>query len=227
MLQDVATLARNNPSFRYFVFTNLKDLNAPGWIPITKNLDGLTRMITKSRYGKFLAWKDALLTNCEVVFYLDGWYTIHKSSVTYRRIANEVKSHPSGMGQYLHPSEGGITREMEKIVRLRKDTAENMNKTIAWLKQQPDFSENCTLYTNYAFAYSIESSSFQKSSQFFWETYSTEDASWRDQPLWCYVLDHLNVTPMKLTTNLFQPAFERMGHAGHKYTSRNSKPINV
>lgn len=33
---------------------------------------------------------------------------------------------------------------------------------------------------------------------YFWERYSKELDSWRDQPLWAYTLCHLNIQPTQL-----------------------------
>jgi hypothetical protein len=57
---------------------------------------------------------------------------------------------------------------------------------------------------------------FQKAAEYFWNHYSLEEDSWRDQPLWCYTLEHFQVKPL-LIGDIFRPNPTRMGHPGHRY----------
>jgi hypothetical protein len=73
-------------------------------------------------------------------------------------------------------------------------------------------------------AYDPHSPTFRQLSNFFWEQYSSETGSWRDQPTWAYTLHHFNVTPLVLTTegdiekggDLFKHG-GGMGWGGHVY----------
>ena len=73
-------------------------------------------------------------------------------------------------------------------------------------------------------AYDPKNEKFQQISDYFWNHYSSEVGSWRDQPMWAYTLYHFNITPMVLTTegnierggNLFKPG-GKMGWGGHVY----------
>jgi hypothetical protein len=48
-----------------------------------------------------------------------------------------------------------------------------------------------------------------------------EQDSWRDQPLWCYVLDHFNITPIPLDhKRLFKLSVSRMGKKKHRYDNK-------
>lgn len=55
----VEVIQGQNPSFRFFAFTNLPNLEAPGWKIRVKSLDQYyKRLITQSRWAKFMAWED-------------------------------------------------------------------------------------------------------------------------------------------------------------------------
>jgi hypothetical protein len=58
---------------------------------------------------------------------------------------------------------------------------------------------------------------FRKSAEFFWNRYSIEEDSWRDQPLWCHTLERFHVKPIIIGNRLFQANKRRMGHNGHTY----------
>ena len=50
-----------------------------------------------------------------------------------------------------------------------------------------------------------------------------------DQPLWCYTLDHFNITPLVLPGNgkaLFEKNIKRMRKGGHRYKSEASVSSN-
>jgi hypothetical protein len=76
-------------------------------------------------------------------------------------------------------------------------------------------------------AYDPHSAIFQNLSAYFWEQYSSEVGSWRDQPMWAYTLHHFNVTPIVLTTkgdiekggDLFKHGGQ-MGWMGHVYKKK-------
>jgi hypothetical protein len=48
---------RSTTSFQFFMYTNLEDLESPGWTKVVRNFN-YRRFITQSRWGKFMAWKD-------------------------------------------------------------------------------------------------------------------------------------------------------------------------
>jgi hypothetical protein len=59
---SVQDMKEQNPTFRFFAFTNLADLQAPGWTVLVKNLTRYKRFITQSRWAKFMAWTDPLVS---------------------------------------------------------------------------------------------------------------------------------------------------------------------
>jgi hypothetical protein len=121
----------------------------------------------------------------------------------------------------LHRGGGGAFGEFRRVQVFEKDSLSNIQASKDWLSAQPDFDPNCTLYENRYIGYSINSSAFQRASQFLWDHYSLEQDSWRDQPLWCYVLDHFNITPIPLDhKRLFKLSVNRMGKKKHRYDNK-------
>jgi hypothetical protein len=47
-------------------------------------------------------------------------------------------------------------------------------------------------------AYDPTNSWFQNASTFFWNRYSLELESWRDQPFWAYTLHHFGIEPIEI-----------------------------
>jgi hypothetical protein len=59
-----------------------------------------------------------------------------------------------------------------------------------------------------------------------WPRYSLELDSWRDQPLWCYCLDHWNITPIPLEhKKIWKLQTKRMGKQGHKYKTEDEASV--
>ena len=114
--------------------------------------------------------------------------------------------------------------EFRRIEVFHKDLDVNIQASKEWLQAQPDFSNNCTLYENRYIGYSMkETSQFRRAATFLWERYSLELDSWRDQPLWCYTLDALGLTPIPLEhKKLWTLKTRRMGKHGHKYKTEDA-----
>ncbi|KAL3905708.1 MAG: hypothetical protein SGILL_009570 [Bacillariaceae sp.] len=132
---------------------------------------------------------------------------------------------PFQFAQRLHSDGGGAEAEFKRIKRRKKDVKKNVQASLKWLRAQPDYNGTCTLWENNMFGYHIHSEVFQKAANVFWDRYSLEEDSWRDQPLWCYTLDHLNITPLLLPGNgkaLFEKSVKRMRKGGHRYKSEAS-----
>jgi hypothetical protein len=78
-------------------------------------------------------------------------------------------------------------------------------------------------------AYDPSNQRFQEASSFFWDRYSQELDSWRDQPLWSYTLHHFNITPEVLFKEgkrrqlfIMLPA-ATMGFGGHIHGESNDQ----
>jgi len=213
------------PHFGFYAFTNSETLVTPGWSKILTNFS-YRRYITHSRHPKFLAWKTPMIETCEVVFYHDAYLNPLPDVKLWNSVASMVKNSTYGLLQERHPrkvkmnGEGPILEELSAILGSKKDIEQNVNAARKWLQQQPDFNQRALLYANTFFGYDPCSGYYRTLSQEFWNRYSLELDSWRDQPLWSYTLDRLNITPAVLPyphTRLFH--IGRMGHGGHKYSS--------
>ena len=213
----------NATTFRFFAFTNLSDLRAPGWTIIVKDLPMYRRSITQSRWPKFMAWQDRRVMGCQAIFYMDGFCGPKLKHVErYKKLANSIATSHFGLFQNVHDLAKGPIHELDRILAKKKDIAKNVEASKAWLLSQPDFNDNCTMYANHYIAYDPRSVYWQSAATFFWSHYSQEQDSWRDQPLWCYVLDKHHIAPTRLGTfeALFRDYFNRMGHSGHRYSNQ-------
>jgi len=214
---DVSAWQQANPDFRYFLYTNLDDIPAPGWTKITKNFK-YRRYITQSRWGKFMSWKDPEIQGCKTVFYHDGLYEQKPfPAQVFRAEAAAIRQSKFGLSQ--HPHQHSFMDEFAMILQLRKDTQENVDKAINWFQAQPDFDSKCKLYINTFFGFDPTNPYYQQASELLWSYYSQEMNSWRDQPLWCYTLDRLHVNPISPGQVLFEPNWSHMGHNNHHYTA--------
>lgn len=228
---SVLNMMKDNPTFRFFAFTNLKNLHAPGWTVIEKNFPQYRRYITMSRWPKFMAWKEPLVSLCQAVIYMDGFcMPKEKHAERYKRMAKEIYDSKFGIYQNKHEDSTGPLNELDRILVRRKDIKINVEGSKAWLKSQSDFRGDATMYLNTFIGYNPKSIYWQKATDFFWEHYEKEEDSWRDQPLWAYTIDHFHITPKRLGTfeALFRQQFKNMGHGGHRYndeTDSNAKAI--
>jgi hypothetical protein len=219
---DITDIQEDNPSFRFFAFTNMPDLDAPGWTVMVKDFSQYRRYITQSRWAKFMGWKDPSVQGCQAVFYMDGFCGPKlKHSERYKRLAKAIHDSEFGLFQNQHEVAEGPIDELDRILVRHKDIANNVEASKAWLVAQPDFRRDALIYENHYIGYNPKSAVFQQAAQFFWDRYSLEQDSWRDQPLWSYVLDHFHITPTRLGTfeALFKEYYKRMGHAGHRYNA--------
>jgi len=149
--QNVTGMQARNPSFRFYAYTNLPDLDAPGWTLLVRQYP-YRRFITQSRWGKFMSWRDEIIIqNCRAVIYLDGVVVMKegaKAAKIFRDIALSVRRSEFGLAQKPHRGGGGILQEFVRIRREKKDIKSNIEKSIEWLFAQPGFERKVTIYEN-------------------------------------------------------------------------------
>jgi len=190
--------------YEFFYFTNLPDLPTPEWTKIVlpdSKMGLIQRHITISRLPKFLAWKiePRIQKECIIVMYMDGhFYPRPNKHSKLQRLAKSVIQSKYGLLHVTHPKGGLLTDEFDRIVSGTKDTQAHVDASLAWLTSQPDWSDNATLYWNAVFAYDPWNDEYRKASEFFWNRYSQELDSWRDQPLWAYTLHHFGIQPLTM-----------------------------
>lgn len=222
---SVSHLRQANPNFQYFGFTNLADLEMPGWEKIVQDNLPYQRMITQSRFAKFVSWKvDRVRENCGVVFYSDG-HLIPKANAThlFRIEAMRVRESKHGLAQWKHKTLTNYKKLTASIVMYRKDTKENVKRTMRQLVSFEDFKESeTTIYWNQALAYDPNNPYYVGLSQRFWDVYAKEYGTYRDQLLWSYMLASENIKPIKLQARkrLYDNDDRAMGFGGHIYVER-------
>lgn len=151
-----------------------------------------------------------------------------KHSERYKRMAHEIAESEFGLFQNQHEHASGPLIELDRILAKNKDIKKNVDASRAWLLRQPDFQRNITMYVNTFIGYSPNSPQFREAAQFFWDHYSLEQDSWRDQPLWAYTLHKFNIRPPRLGTfkALFLQIFKNMGRGGHRYSEKADSNAN-
>jgi hypothetical protein len=218
---------------KFYMYTNIPELATEGWTSVYKNFS-YRRYITQSRWGKFLAWQDELIQeNCHAVFYVDGYIRPNVAQAsTFFDVANKVRESKDGLAQFKHKrAKKGISYEFLRILMKQKDGSDNVMKTIIWLEKQKDFSWDCTLYLNTYIAYNPQNERFHKAVLTLWDHYSLEQDSWRDQPLWCYVLDKLHMQPIvlppALENQLYTLENDRRGYNDHRYIGNGTEAVQA
>jgi hypothetical protein len=214
--------------YDFLLFTNLENLTYPGYTNIILTDLPYRRFITQSRWGKFVGWRHKGLSHCGTVIYTDGYVKPQTKNglAPFRLIAAQVAQSEAGLAQVTHDMNGKtISRILKKIVENKKDVAANTDASWKWFTEQPDFDNKLPYYTNKWFAYEPSNPRFQEASSFFWDRYSQELDSWRDQPLWSYTLHHFNITPAVLfekeeRRELFIET-KATGFGGHIYDESN------
>lgn len=227
---NVAPFVRNYPSISFYLFTNLPDLPmAPGWTRKIVTQLPYRRLITHSRYGKFMAWKESGIDQCQTIVYLDGNLELVSTDISlWRTVAWALHHAPNspGLMEYPHHQHRkGPLHELELIQKYKKDLPEHVQASVEWLKAQPDFNETSTIYSNQAFFYDPHNPTFQQIATSFWNHYSQEVDSWRDQPLWSYMVHHHQAQPISFPVpkhELFRKQPEWwFGLSRHKYSKDN------
>jgi len=234
-------LREANPSFQYILFTNLDDLPAIGWkkvvMPDLQKSLNVNRTITQSRWAKFLPWKhNETLESCPVIFFTDG-YTRPKNSYNvsalFRQAAKSIKAHEFGLAQY--PKTGATIEQWGRyIVADRKDSKSNVRRTIKWMEKQDDYilrKNKQIVYLNRHIGIDPHNPNFQRLSQYFWDEYSKEEGTFRDQLLWAYAVDKFGAKPLNLNEiagskdTLFEKLVENMGYNGHYYVNKKGHQV--
>eukprot|EP00526_Cylindrotheca_closterium_P003721 CAMPEP_0113650274 /NCGR_PEP_ID=MMETSP0017_2-20120614/26747_1 /TAXON_ID=2856 /ORGANISM="Cylindrotheca closterium" /LENGTH=1366 /DNA_ID=CAMNT_0000562767 /DNA_START=208 /DNA_END=4305 /DNA_ORIENTATION=+ /assembly_acc=CAM_ASM_000147 len=198
-MDHMININNTSPHFKFFLFTNWNDdqWETPGWTKITTK-HNYTRSITHSRYGKFMGWKyDQIREGCDAVYYMDANIMLHAKQSTWMEMAATISSTEPGLMQFKHnQGRNGISDEFRMIQRKRKDYPENVQRSLTWVRAQPDFEDHIPIYMNQVFGYNPKSPTYQKLSQGFWDHYSKEGYSSRDQPLWAFMVHRYHVAPL-------------------------------
>lgn len=200
-----ASVWKKSNVFAFYAFTNLDDLQAPGWNKIVLDSADYPNHVVASRFPKFMAWawKNGTTTTlqdlCRAIFYADGgWLPAQEGSV-WLNMADSLRHSETGLIQFSHGRSKGIAEELDNILRYKKDTAQHVDLERQWLEAQGDYQPNSTsMHCNQAFGYDPDNVQYQQLSSSFWNQYSQGLTTFRDQPAWNYWVQHYNITPLYL-----------------------------
>lgn len=196
-MPDVPNKFKTNPKYDYYCFTNLEpDKFNTSWKVIKINTKDFKTTTAQSRYPKFMAWsflKDFIEKDYDVIFYCDG-YCSPRIDVNWDAISFMIKNSELGFLQSRHFSDNCPYNELSRVFEAKRDTRENIDKTIEYFKKNK-LPKECGLYENQVFGYSPKNNKCIKLLKTFWEFYSKEELTIRDQPLWSYILYSLKLKP--------------------------------
>jgi len=225
---NLPTVFKKIDGFDYFLFSDRDQSNfKTSWdvhdISKNENLTHLNCNIRKSRYAKFLGWEllESMGKNYDFIFYSDVHYSPNYDS-DFKSLAEKVLNNPFPFCQDLHCAnhivQGGISAECNFIVQCKKDSRESISKTVRFFKKKfKDVNLHYPKYfENTMFGYSFHSKEYRKISKDFWNIYTTEDISFRDQPLWHVLMFHNNLEPYH-KIKLRGDFFSKTGKYGNHY----------
>jgi hypothetical protein len=224
VLPIVEKSMRRDPP-RHFAFTNLESLPVDGWerIVLTDADVPYKRMITKSRWPKFLGWMHPQLKHCQIIFYGDAYFMNPTNETFLMNMAMEIRASDVGLMQDKQPGRrdfNGPIKELQHTAAVGKLSWKAANYTIAWLQNQTDFRKRTRVYKNARFGYDPSSKRYRDFVLDFWNEYSKEVGSWRDQPYWAYFLRKHKMKPLRFPGRLQQGAKGVKGHNGHVYVRK-------
>jgi nucleoside-diphosphate-sugar epimerase len=210
-IKDITDYDHERP-FRYFFFTNHEGLQSPGWERVIISDFPFERMITQSRWPKFMGWMHPALQGCQVVIYTDAIVPpLKKSLRTWKGLALNALQSPNGLYQrenlMVKKRHSTIFKELDRIVTNRKDTEEHVEQSKAWFSKQDGFVDDVPGFYNMFLIYDPTNEKFQELMSSFWAAYSSEEMSWRDQPLYRHVVNKLQIYPSTSGKNKLRTYF--------------------
>jgi len=228
-IRDISSYRNSGDHIKHYFFTNLEELETPGWDKIIiKNLP-FRRMITQSRWPKFMGWlHPTIKKNCHSIIYSDA--NIPPKDLPLERwatLADRAKESASGLLQRPNTrvnsfNKMSVLEELDRLLKNRKDIPQNVYATREWFLAQPDFNDHAKGYWNMILIYHPSNENFRRLMTSFWAQYSNEETSWRDQPLYRYLVDKLDITPEtndKLRKYFHSKAGKNAN--GHKYSAKD------
>lgn len=218
---------KKNPKYDYILFTNLaEDSFDTSWTVVNINnfiqKFNLKRNVTKSRYAKFMItdyFRQQGL-DYDMVVYCDGIY-VPNVDFDWTKFQTKLKDIKGlKLAQYTHKN--NFVSELKLIQKIGKDSATNCAKTLQYFKKNYGRHISAPIFTNTFLIYEPKCPIFQKLTQQFWDIYSTEELTFRDQPLWAILLQSNGYKPSIIKTpakRIFKKTGKR-GFNGHKYAKK-------
>ena len=218
--------SNNNNNYRYFSEMGWKAIYMP---ELEQNY---TRLITRSRWPKFMAWQHPTIQKqCDVIYYGDAYLLNPINETFWQQLGRQIikatenstkendistgKEQPAadhtnmktiGLMQNRQPYIRTILHEIYKNTRLGKDSPERAQITKDFFHSHGWFRKNkrqFKVYKNALFGYNPRDVQYQQLTTDFWSEYSKERGSWRDQPYWAFYLVQLGRFKLQRPSSLF------------------------
>ena len=201
-----------NENMDYYCFTNLskRDLGKMNWEIIEINPTTFYPSISKNqnknknillnRYFKFMTWKfldEKMNKKYDFIFYCDH-YLNPNADIPWMKICDQLKNSELGFIQYEHKRYyEGILKDLEMIVKNNTEDQINIDKAKNYLKSlKPQISLRTPQYfENTVFGMNCTLKKARKFTNLFWQHYSNDYPSYRDQPLWNYLYLFRDIYP--------------------------------
>jgi len=181
--------------YLFFSFTNIIEENPPndGWERIVLQHIPFHRFVTGSLWPKYMGWKHFKLSTCRIICYSDAslrpkdllladWMNLAQVAIEHGIIHQDHSSPEVTVMEELGDRNGTIPF--------------TATKAKAWFLQQTDFNNESPRYKTNAFVYDPYNEKIRELMTTFWAHYSQEnDVSWKDQPLYRYLLSKLRIQP--------------------------------
>ena len=135
--------------------------------------------------------KDVMKKEYDIIFYCDALYSPNKK-INWEFYFQKIKE--NGLIQRLHPVKPNIYKECSNCHRAKKDTRNNMKLMANFLKEK-NVPENVIIKENTSFGYDPNNKKITSSYKEFWDLYINLQITYRDQPLWNYILWKNNLNP--------------------------------
>lgn len=198
---SLANYTNIHQSFKYYYFTNVdaKQLPSNGWEIIQLEDMPFERFITQSRWPKFMGFRHEKLQQCKAIIYSDANRPPKDFEYSvWNGLVEKVLQSRDGIMQDRRPSKETIFQEMHSIVERNKDIAANIDASKKWFLEQEDFHNDAQGWWNMAMIMDPSNPKLQELMTTLWAHYSQEEGSWRDQPLYRYLVDKLDIHPLDL-----------------------------
>jgi hypothetical protein len=223
---------KNFKKFGKFNFKMIcdKDIKFDGWDTIMISKEKLRKYVNNneikkkeeiymSRYAKFMIWKyfKEKNINYKFIVYCDGWL-YPKSNFKWCKFA-EIVNHQIGFSQSIHKCT--IFEEINDLPALNKVSIDDMERLKKFL-----FSNNCKSNIIYAentmLFYDPNNSKVTKTMEKFWQMYTQEKLTFRDQPLWNFICYKFKLKRIILEHRKVNIYFDRSGKGNHTYEGNHT-----
>lgn len=190
-----------DPRYDYYLFTNLNanKFNTSWDIQTISNFPKCNN-ITMSRYFKFMAWEYFKSQGkvYDIIVYSDAYLSPLVNN-NWQDLATKILA-TDGIQFMQHQHTLTITQELQQIIKCKKDTANNMEKTLTFLDNAfpiiAKIKNTEKIYVNTVFAYSPQSTATINHLAKFWRYYTNGYPTYRDQPLWAALFFDSNAVPI-------------------------------